>query len=107
MESVSVSGEVGGAGGAYSYEALKRLDQLWSSICSAQDGTCHSMIPILIRKWDNLICLVNYTLTRCQFSGIRVWPFNIKKQSSNFFWDSCKIIISFTLTNKNTCLVNW
>ncbi|KAI4305774.1 hypothetical protein L6164_029120 [Bauhinia variegata] len=36
MESISVSGEVGGAGGAYSYEALKRLDQIWSSICSAQ-----------------------------------------------------------------------
>ncbi|KAJ9686491.1 hypothetical protein PVL29_015410 [Vitis rotundifolia] len=36
MESISVSGEVGGAGGAYSYSALKRLDQLWSSICSAQ-----------------------------------------------------------------------
>ncbi|KDP30789.1 hypothetical protein JCGZ_13732 [Jatropha curcas] len=36
MESISVSGEVGGAGGAYSYNALKRLDQIWSSICSAQ-----------------------------------------------------------------------
>ncbi|KAI5683277.1 hypothetical protein M9H77_04505 [Catharanthus roseus] len=35
MESISVSGEVGGAGGAYSYEALKRLDQLWSRIFSA------------------------------------------------------------------------
>ncbi|KAF7815389.1 lycopene beta/epsilon cyclase [Senna tora] len=38
MESISVSGgEVGGAGGAYSYEALKRLDQLWSSICLARE----------------------------------------------------------------------
>ncbi|XP_024033030.1 uncharacterized protein LOC21387584 isoform X1 [Morus notabilis] len=36
MENISVSGEVGGAGGAYSYSALKRLDQLWSSICAAQ-----------------------------------------------------------------------
>ncbi|KAJ7964815.1 Lycopene beta/epsilon cyclase [Quillaja saponaria] len=36
MESISVGGEVGGAGGAYSYNALKRLDQLWSSICSAE-----------------------------------------------------------------------
>lgn len=44
MESVSVSGEVGGAGGAYSYQALKRLDQLWSNICSPQQGSCHSMI---------------------------------------------------------------
>ncbi|KAE9614932.1 hypothetical protein Lalb_Chr04g0249911 [Lupinus albus] len=41
MESVSVSGgEVGGAGGTYSYEALKRLDQLWSNIClDHQQGT--------------------------------------------------------------------
>ena len=38
MESIAVSGEVGGAGGAYSYNALKRLDQLWSSICTAQTG---------------------------------------------------------------------
>ncbi|PIN18708.1 Lycopene beta-cyclase [Handroanthus impetiginosus] len=35
MESIPVSGEVGGAGGAYSYNALKRLDSLWSSICNA------------------------------------------------------------------------
>ncbi|KAH6796019.1 hypothetical protein C2S51_037005 [Perilla frutescens var. frutescens] len=35
MESLAVSGEVGGAGGAYSYNALKRLDGLWSGICSA------------------------------------------------------------------------
>lgn len=33
-----MSGEVGGAGGSYSYDALKRLDQLWSGICSAQTG---------------------------------------------------------------------
>ncbi|KAK9284141.1 hypothetical protein L1049_023308 [Liquidambar formosana] len=36
MESISVGGEVGGAGGASSFNALKRLDQLWSGICSAQ-----------------------------------------------------------------------
>ncbi|XP_060167534.1 uncharacterized protein LOC132598589 [Lycium barbarum] len=35
MEGMAVSGEVGGAGGSYSYSALKRLDQLWSKICSA------------------------------------------------------------------------
>ncbi|XP_059661869.1 uncharacterized protein LOC132307968 [Cornus florida] len=35
MESLPVSGEVGGAGGSYSYNSLKRLDQLWSSLCSA------------------------------------------------------------------------
>ena len=38
MESISISGEVGGAGGAYSYSALKRLDTLWSTICSAKTG---------------------------------------------------------------------
>nr|GLL23034.1 uncharacterized protein LOC109187702 [Ipomoea trifida] len=38
MKSISVSGEVGGAGGAYSYNALKRLDQLWSDICSASQA---------------------------------------------------------------------
>ncbi|KAF5741419.1 hypothetical protein HS088_TW10G00416 [Tripterygium wilfordii] len=36
MESISISGEVGGAGGAYSYNALTRLDEIWSRICSAQ-----------------------------------------------------------------------
>ncbi|KZV34438.1 hypothetical protein F511_23412 [Dorcoceras hygrometricum] len=35
MESIQVNGEVGGAGGVYSYNALKRMDNLWSSICSA------------------------------------------------------------------------
>ncbi|XP_031105698.1 uncharacterized protein LOC116010428 isoform X2 [Ipomoea triloba] len=39
MKSIAVSGEVGGAGGAYSYNALKRLDQLWSDICSASQVT--------------------------------------------------------------------
>lgn len=38
MERISVSGEVGGAGGAYSYEALKRLDRVWSGICSSDKG---------------------------------------------------------------------
>lgn len=33
-----MSSEVGGAGGAYSYSALKRLDQVWSRICSAETG---------------------------------------------------------------------
>ncbi|CAK9316201.1 unnamed protein product [Citrullus colocynthis] len=37
MEGISVSGEVGGAGGAYSYNALKRLDKIWSRICSGQE----------------------------------------------------------------------
>lgn len=38
MEGIAVSGEVGGAGGAYSYSALKRLDQLWSKVCSSSTG---------------------------------------------------------------------
>lgn len=38
MEKISSGEEVGGAGGAYSYSALKRLDQIWSSICEAQGG---------------------------------------------------------------------
>lgn len=38
MEKISTSAEVGGAGGAYSYSALKRVDQLWQSLCSAERG---------------------------------------------------------------------
>lgn len=34
MESISMSEEAGGAGGAYSYNALKRLDRIWSNMCS-------------------------------------------------------------------------
>ncbi|KAF3332129.1 Lycopene cyclase protein [Carex littledalei] len=35
MEKLSSGEEVGGAGGAYSYNALKRLDQIWSGLRSA------------------------------------------------------------------------
>nr|AAC04499.1 hypothetical protein [Arabidopsis thaliana]AAM14990.1 hypothetical protein [Arabidopsis thaliana] len=38
MESISVGGEAGGAGGAYSYNALKRLDNIWSNICTQPTG---------------------------------------------------------------------
>jgi len=65
MESVSVSGEVGGAGGAYSYEALKRLDKLWSSICSSQEGSCRSMILIPFRKLENFMCSVISVCIHC------------------------------------------
>ncbi|KAL0919862.1 hypothetical protein M5K25_011986 [Dendrobium thyrsiflorum] len=34
MERISTCNEVGGAGGSSSYEALKKLDQLWSNICA-------------------------------------------------------------------------
>lgn len=36
MDKISGGDEVGGAGGAYSYGALKRLDQICSSICQSQ-----------------------------------------------------------------------
>ncbi|CAO2201861.1 unnamed protein product [Urochloa humidicola] len=36
MEKISSGEEVGGAGGAYSYSALKRLDQIWSALCGPQ-----------------------------------------------------------------------
>ncbi|KAL8142740.1 hypothetical protein V2J09_015772 [Rumex salicifolius] len=36
MDNILSTAEAGGAGGSYSYSSLKRLDQLWSKICSAQ-----------------------------------------------------------------------
>ncbi|KAL4184944.1 hypothetical protein AMTRI_Chr10g3570 [Amborella trichopoda] len=39
LGNVSINGEVGGAGGAYSYEALKRLDRIRLSICSPKPDT--------------------------------------------------------------------
>uniref|UniRef100_A0A0A9DJE0 Uncharacterized protein n=1 Tax=Arundo donax TaxID=35708 RepID=A0A0A9DJE0_ARUDO len=36
MEKISGGEKVRGAGGAYSYSALKRSDQIWSSICEGQ-----------------------------------------------------------------------
>jgi hypothetical protein len=39
MDNIDAGEEVGGAGGAYSYSALKRLDQVWSSIRDEQSGT--------------------------------------------------------------------
>ncbi|XP_073142615.1 uncharacterized protein [Henckelia pumila] len=47
MESIPVNGEVGGAGGAYSYNALKRMDNLWSSICSASP-VCGGTLGIFV-----------------------------------------------------------
>uniref|UniRef100_M4E292 FAD dependent oxidoreductase domain-containing protein n=1 Tax=Brassica campestris TaxID=3711 RepID=M4E292_BRACM len=38
MEKIAVGGEAGGAGGAYSYNALKRLDNIWSNICTQPQG---------------------------------------------------------------------
>ncbi|XP_012702500.1 uncharacterized protein LOC101779251 [Setaria italica] len=41
------SEEVGGAGGAYSYSALKRLDQIWTSICGPQ---VDSKVPEVVTR---------------------------------------------------------
>ncbi|KAK8952209.1 hypothetical protein KSP39_PZI003714 [Platanthera zijinensis] len=38
MEKISTCDDVGGAGGASSYESLKKLDQLWSNICATAPG---------------------------------------------------------------------
>ncbi|CAN6471945.1 unnamed protein product [Victoria cruziana] len=39
MEAISLADQgAGGAGGSYSYDALKRLDKLWLSICSSKSG---------------------------------------------------------------------
>ncbi|GAB4859311.1 hypothetical protein Ancab_010773 [Ancistrocladus abbreviatus] len=71
MENISLVGEVGGAGGAYSYSALKRLDQLWSGICSTPtvvqepqkvvssvSGTFHhsGSVDNAVEKFDVLVC---------------------------------------------------
>jgi hypothetical protein len=42
MEKLSRAEEVGGAGGAYSYNALKRLDQVWSRLRTAPIGALKS-----------------------------------------------------------------
>ncbi|KAL6862435.1 hypothetical protein ACP4OV_016776 [Aristida adscensionis] len=47
MEKISSGEEVGGAGGAYSYSALKRLDQIWASICEEQ---VDSKVPEVVAR---------------------------------------------------------
>jgi hypothetical protein len=47
MDKISGGDEVGGAGGAYSYEALKRLDRLCSSICESQ---VDSNVPEIVTR---------------------------------------------------------
>lgn len=58
MESIPVTGEVGGAGGAYSYATLKRLDQLWSNICSPQTVTQES--PKVVTSFRRLFSQSNF-----------------------------------------------
>ncbi|GMP66750.1 hypothetical protein CsSME_00026974 [Camellia sinensis var. sinensis] len=90
MESISVSGEVGGAGGASSYDALKRLDQLWSAICSSQTAVQepHKVVSSLpglfsqsdlsgkaVETFDVLVCggtLGIFIATALSFKGLRV-----------------------------------
>ncbi|CAO2163330.1 unnamed protein product [Urochloa humidicola] len=47
MEKISSGEEVGGAGGAYSYSALKRLDQIWSALCGPQ---VDSKVPEVVTR---------------------------------------------------------
>ncbi|XP_062152417.1 uncharacterized protein LOC133860808 isoform X1 [Alnus glutinosa] len=90
MESIAVSGEVGGAGGANSYNALKRLDQLWSSICSAQTVVVEPQQVVTsiggmfshsggdgkaVDTFDVLVCggtLGIFIATALSFKGLRV-----------------------------------
>jgi len=57
MESISVGGEAGGAGGAYSYNALKRLDNIWSNICTQPTGNKNNSLLVtiqIIKKYASL-----------------------------------------------------
>lgn len=50
-----MSGEVGGAGGAYSYNALKRLDSLWGGICTASSGVfCYEFLQFIVLSYCRL-----------------------------------------------------
>ncbi|KAJ8899364.1 hypothetical protein K2173_018338 [Erythroxylum novogranatense] len=91
MESISLSSEVGGAGGAYSYDALKRLDGIWSSICSAKKfpqepqqvvssfpgKSSHNtvMIDKEVAKYDVVVCggtLGIFVATALRIKGLQV-----------------------------------
>ncbi|CAL1407155.1 unnamed protein product [Linum trigynum] len=90
MESISVTSEVGGAGGAYSYNALKRLDQIWSNICSTQTVSQEPQKVVVanpglssdsdlagkeVEKFDVLVCggtLGIFIATALSAKGLRV-----------------------------------
>lgn len=63
MEKISSGEEVGGAGGAYSYSALKRLDQIWASICEPQAGMSQ-IVKTLYREVDPDLLLLILALLR-------------------------------------------
>uniref|UniRef100_J3MT21 Uncharacterized protein n=1 Tax=Oryza brachyantha TaxID=4533 RepID=J3MT21_ORYBR len=88
MDKISSGEEVGGAGGAHSYSALKRLDQIWSSICEAQ---ADSKVPEVVTRvqgplvdydcgdgseiFDVLVCggtLGIFVATALSYKGLRV-----------------------------------
>ncbi|XP_071679683.1 uncharacterized protein [Lolium perenne] len=88
MDKISGGDEVGGAGGAYSYEALKRLDRLCSSICESQ---VDSNVPEIVTRvqgpsldydlgsdskiFDVLVCggtLGIFIATALSYKGLRV-----------------------------------
>uniref|UniRef100_A0A0D9X7X4 Uncharacterized protein n=1 Tax=Leersia perrieri TaxID=77586 RepID=A0A0D9X7X4_9ORYZ len=88
MDKINSGEEVGGAGGAYSYSALKRLDQIWSSICEAQ---ADSKVPEVVTRvqgplidydfgdgseiFDVLVCggtLGIFVATALSYKGLRV-----------------------------------
>lgn len=55
MESISIGEEAGGAGGTNSYSALKRLDKVWTNICSAEAGDDFVLNFILYIKNDMVL----------------------------------------------------
>ncbi|KQJ98307.1 hypothetical protein BRADI_3g36120v3 [Brachypodium distachyon] len=88
MDKISGGDEVGGAGGAYSYGALKRLDQICSSICQSQ---VDPKVPEIVTQvqgpsvdydlgggseiFDVLVCggtLGIFVATALSFKGLRV-----------------------------------
>lgn len=74
--------EVGGAGGAYSYSALKRLDQVWSRICSAKPG------GVCARHFSNG-CVINVSKLIdffCDFAILSCSCGRTKGSSFKFSW---------------------
>ncbi|CAO2824112.1 unnamed protein product [Amaranthus hypochondriacus] len=67
MESISVGAEVGGAGGVSSYSALKRLDQIWTNICSTET----------VNKPPQVVTTVGGPFTRSEVSGKLVDDFDV------------------------------
>ncbi|CAO2210977.1 unnamed protein product [Urochloa humidicola] len=87
MEKISSGEEVGGAGGAYSYSALKRLDQIWSGLSGQQvdskvpevvtrvQGTADSNLGAGSEIFDVLVCggtLGIFVATALSSKGLRV-----------------------------------